>query len=458
MKDYAQLTYNHAPIFVQNLLVSFYGLKLQNERYGRGADLHYSELLGSEWYGVGQIEDLQNKLFLQIIRHAFNTVPFYRQWQKEAGVDVTCIRSIADVEKLPIISKDQIRKDPSAFCSELYLNKRRAFWLETSGTTGTPLKVLCDWDSRRRHYAFWRRLRSWYGINPGDSRATFFGRIVVPPEQARPPFWRYDRVGKNLIFSSFHLSDENLIHYYQALEKYNPKEVIGYPSSIYLVARYMVRHGKASLRPRCVFTTGETLLPYQREIIEEAFDCRVADQYGCTEMAIFVSQCEKGEYHLHPEHGVVEILEPDQNGEGVAVCTSFVNRAMPLIRYNLRDNLRLAARECECGRFFPVLDYIAGRADDSILLPDGRRIGRFSPFFKGILGLREVQVVQKEDASLDIYAVADEVESQQAIRNSILQNFKNRLGTEVKLKLHFIKSIDKQKNGKFQAAISLIKK
>ena len=86
-------------------------------------------------------------------------------------------------------------------------------------------------------------------------------------------------------------------------------------------------------RPRLIVTTAETLLAFQRETIERAFSCPVTDQYGCTEMALFISQCEHGSYHVHPEYGIVEVLDerdrPVAPGEeGEVVCTGFVNRAM----------------------------------------------------------------------------------------------------------------------------------
>ena len=93
------------------------------------------------------------------------------------------------------------------------------------------------------------------------------------------------------------------------MRDFAPDEVIGYPSSVYQLARQVRDSGQPPLAPRVVFTTAETLLAHQREAIEAAFACPVIDQYGCTEMAFFASQCEHGTMHVHPEHGCLEALD-----------------------------------------------------------------------------------------------------------------------------------------------------
>ena len=94
--------------------------------------------------------------------------------------------------------------------------------------------------------------------------------------------------------------------------------------------------------PKAIITSAETLFDYQRETIEEVFGCPIFDQYGCAEQVVFVSQCEKGNYHIHPEFGFVEFLRDDGNRAQVGeparlICTGFTNHAMPLIRYDIGD-------------------------------------------------------------------------------------------------------------------------
>ncbi|MBK8185300.1 MAG: hypothetical protein IPK63_21300 [Candidatus Competibacteraceae bacterium] len=169
------------------------------------------------------------------------------------------------------------------------------------------------------------------------------------PEQNKSPFWRYDFAQNNLLMSSYHLSEKNLPSYYNKLKIYAPEEIIGYPSSLYRIARYILDSGKQPLKPYVVITTAETLLAYQRVALENAFACPIIDQYGCTEMAFFASQCEYGTMHFHPEHSIVEILDQNADlaneGTGALISTGLVNQSMPLIRYKVGDRVSIASEK-----------------------------------------------------------------------------------------------------------------
>ncbi|GAB6194027.1 hypothetical protein JCM39068_37790 [Desulfocastanea catecholica] len=215
------------------------------------------------------------------------------------------------------------------------------------------------------------------------------------------------------------------------------------------------------IHPKAVITTAETLLLQQRELIEDVFGRPVFDQYGCAEMALFVSQCEHGEYHLHPEHGFLEVLnrEGEQvvpGEEGRAVCTNFVNMAMPLIRYDLGDLVVMSDKNCHCRRQFPVIQQIVGRFDDILIAPDGRPLGRLTPAFKDLPGVYESQIIQKDIHSLEIKMVTDILFTESVMQELIYQ-LRKRVGKDMNLKIKIVDNIPKDKNGKFRTVISAVK-
>ncbi len=453
--------YYQSPIFFQNIMVSAYGAILAYRRYGRSSKIYSEELKKVQWFTKERIKGLQEKLFLKFVKHALTTVPFYRDWYRNSGLQFGDISGLSDIEKLPIIEKDHIRENPTRFCSDIYLKRRDTFWLSTSGTGGKPIKILCDKESRRRHYAFWTRFREWHGIAPGTKRATFFGRIMGLPDQEKPPFWRYDFFGRNILFSSYHLSEKNLSYYYEKLMDMQPMEIIGYPSSLFAIAKYIKKTGRTEIRPRRVITTAETLLPYQRDLIEGAFRCKVADQYGCTEMAFFISQCEYGSYHIHPEHGFVEVINKEgkcvENEHlGELVCTGLVNMAMPLLRYRLGDQISLSSKKCKCGRSFPMVKEILGRVDDILVTPDGRPLGRLDPVFKALTAIYETQIIQKDKVTLEIRMVVDPNFTGKHMRE-FMYELRKRTGNEMKIEIRIVDEIPKDSNGKFRAVVSMLK-
>ncbi len=449
--------YFSSPIFLQNILVSLYGYKLYRERYGDNASKYNKKLEESESFNFEKMYKLQEENFLKVVHHAINTVPYYQDWAFNNHIAVGDFNSLNDLLHLPILEKEEIRKDPSRFLSSIYRGRRDLFTLNTSGTSGKPLTIYCDSNSRTHHYAFFTRLRNWFDLNQDSRRITLFGRIILRPEQDNPPFWRYDFFQKNLLMSSYHLSEKNLPFYIKKINSYLPDEIIGYPSSIYQLAKYIVKHELSPLTLKVVITTGETLLPHQRMLIEKAFSCPVIDQYGCVEMAFFASQCQYGSMHLHPEHGIMEVT--DFSGQrvlagesGVAVTTGLINFAMPLLRYKVGDIISISDKVCACKRAFPILERIEGRMDDILTTPDGRPLGRLGPLMRGRKGIYETQIIQRALDRLEFKIVRDD-SFDDFEQKCFLYEIRKRVGPEMKIDFTFVNSIEKNNNGKFKTVI-----
>ncbi len=458
MVNWKERLYYNSPGWLQDLAVSTMGLQLRRRRYGP-AGRTFSELLDrTQRLSAAELENLQRESFADLVRFALDQVPFYRDLVRRDPSLGDRPPSLDDIARLPIIDKGMLRETPERFHAERGSYRGPVFSLGTSGTSGTPLKLLCDSPARQRHYAFWTRLRRQNGIPDGALRATFFGRVILAPDAETPPFWRRDRAQNILLFSSYHLAERNLPHYYRKLCEVAPREIIGYPSSLYQVARYIVREGLPFPAPRVVFTTAETLLAQQRATIGEAFGAPVIDQYGCTEMVIFAAQCVHGGYHLHPEHGYLEILDdrdrPVGPGEtGSAVCTGFLNRAMPLIRYRLGDRLMAGSGSCPCGSAFPLLGGIEGRLDDVLLTVDGRPLTRLDPVFKTLGGIAEAQIIQQERDLLVVRLVPDGV-FDEAGERALIGELQKRAGRGMRIRIEQVAEIPKDRNGKFRAVIS----
>ncbi|WP_323750784.1 hypothetical protein [Marinobacter sp.] len=460
MKKNIQNLYLSLPVSVQNILVSIYGIGIYRQRYGFGSRKFDKCLNVSQYYSQEQMRDYQDKKFLYIAKLSIRYVPFYRDWAKRNNVELDDFKSIKDLKYFPVIEKKQIQESPGSFISDRHRD-RKLIELSTSGSTGTPLKIYCDQKTRTFHYAFFTRVRSWYGINKRSKRATFLGRVVVSGKQKTPPYWRYDAVQKNLIMSSYHLSEENMEFYYRELNKFKPEEIFGYASSIYFLALYIMRQNLNPIQLKIVMTTAETLMPYQREVIEKAFNCVVVDQYGCTEMAFFASQCKSGSMLFHPEHSVIEVRDHGSGiirntGSGELVATSLINEAMPLIRYRVGDSVLISEMNDVLYPSFPKITELEGRTDDLIYTKDGRKIGRLSPIFRSDKNIKSSQVVQKIDGSVDIYVVPDQGYTT-THRELILSEAAERIGCSLSINVFEVDCLKKENNGKFRPVKSFYK-
>lgn len=458
MNPLLEKLYYKSPVLLQNLAVSLMGLKLRRERYHSAGKAMLEQLMRSQNFNAEQMHELRTQQFVHLARHAISSTRYYRDWARKLGISANDIQSLEDLEKFPVIEKAYIRTHAADFRADNPELQKHQFVLNTSGTTGTPLTVYSDIISRSKHYAFFTRLRAAYGVVEGDKRATLFGRIILTADQTSPPFWRYDCTQRNLLMSSYHLTEANLIHYYNQLVSYRPAEIFAYPSSIYAIAAFIVAKGLPPITLKLVMTTAENLLPHQREVIQRAFNAPLVNQYGCTEMAFFCSELPESGMVFHPEHGFAEVRDSHGNiqpyGQGELLATGFINYSMPVIRYLVGDQVNIGPYDHQ-GRQ-PLLD-VAGRIDDVIYTLQGAPVGRLDPIFKGGSGIKCAQIYQFADARVELRLVPDENYTSthgQSLKDELIK----RLGSETPIDLVITNDLAKEKNGKFRPVVSLFKK
>ncbi len=445
--------YFRAPVWLQEVLLSAYGWRLRFLRYGREHRRVLDELRRSQWLSPDEIEALQLARLNEVLRRAQSTVPLYRDRLPAAP-----LAALGQLAEVPVLRKEDLRAPRDVLVSREFAG-RRLVRIHTGGTTGTPLTVYCDRATLQRNYAFFARLLEWAGVPPRARTATFAGRTLVPPAQRTPPFWRRNAAGNALLFSSYHIAPSTLGHYVRSLADFRPELIDSYPSSIEPIARYVLESGITSIRPRAVVTSSETLDPAVRALVGQAFGCPVLDHYGSAEMAALVAQCAHGSYHVNPEFGVVEVVRPDGSpaapGEpGEIVATGFINPVMPIVRYATGDLARRREGTCPCGRAFPMLAGIEGRADDVIVTPDGRRIGRLDPVWKAVSSVHEAQIVQVAADRVRVDVAGDAVTDDD--RAALLRELANRLGPTMRIEVARVERIPRTARGKFRAVVNLV--
>lgn len=399
--------YRRSPVVIQHAMATAFGVKERALRH-RGRFREYVDQLdGDQWRTPEHLHQIQAARLRAMIAFCVEQVPYYSSLFNKLGLTPGDIGGPADLRLIPVLDKESLRADPEAF-RPLGL-RERIVAQTTGGTTGTPLRYWVTASAVQYNYAAYEaRFRNWAGVALGDRMASINGRKIVPIEQAKPPFWRHNLAFNQLYLSAYHLTEENLPRYVDQLEKYRPKVIVGYASSVHLIADFMNRSGSAGrVRPTAVLVSSETLFGWMRDDIERAFGCKVHDGYGLGELAAFITECSSGGMHISPEYGVVESVEID--GEKRLVATGLFNRAMPLLRYDTGDVIELAdtSRHCPCGRGLPLVDELVGRSDDFVVTPEGRSIGPapLSLAFQSVAGIREAQIRQDDPSAVTVSLV-----------------------------------------------------
>lgn len=447
--------YFHLPDSFKNTIAMTYSIINDSKRYGGVFKEHLANLERNANHSASEIAQDQLQKLKQILIHAGTTVPYYTQLYKKIKFEPTQINTLDDLKQIPILDKETVRNYQDDFISSLNVGKR--IITHTSGTTGKALKLFVSKETEQLSYAGVWFHYGWSGIKRGARIATFSGHPVAEAERTQPPFWVFNRIENELLFSSQHITPQTLPAYITALDNFKPDLIRGYPSSVYLIALHLLESGK-TITPKAVYTSSETLLDFQRKVIEDAFDCQVFSYYGNAERVAQILQCTEGNFHILTETCVVEVLNPDgspteKGEEGDLVCTGLINRVMPLIRYKIGDRAIPASAPCPCGRNSPILRTITGRVDDIIITPEGRHIGRLGHVFKNTLNVKEAQIIQNDIHSIVVKIVPRQNYTAED-KNMILSELRFRLGYEINISIEEVLQIPRTKNGKQRFIIS----
>lgn len=463
MAGWQNKLYNKLPVFLQNLAVSMYGYQWQKRRFG---GIFEEELRGfkeRENFSFEQWTGYQEELLRKLLLHAIETVPYYREKYTEADFSSGSFKSfkIDDLQRLPFLEKNELRKYGTSTLVSTKPEPKGEFFA-SSGSTGTPTEILFSYPMHQRWSAgFEARIRDWAGVDRFTARGMIGGRRVVPEGNAKPPFYRYNFIEKQVYFSAYHISPANVPDYLEAIKKYRLQYMTGYAVSNYLLAKFFYDAGVEVPRLKAVITSSEKLTSEMREIFRKVYGCKTYDSWSGVEACGLISECEHGSLHISPDLGIIEVL--DEQGKpcppgvrGEVVCTGLVNFDQPLIRYRIGDSISLSDRTCECGRNMPVVEEIFGRIEDVVVGPDGREMVRFHGLFIGIPKILESQVIQHDYADFTIKVAVQEPLSQDEI-NLIRKRLHSQLG-EVNVVIEQVDNIPRGPNGKFKAVISHIKR
>lgn len=385
-------------------------------------------------------------------------MPYYHQLFKTSGLTADDFRNFEDLKKLPILEKSIIRENPESLLDER-LDRKNLISLSTSGTTGTPLILYRTKYLNAAAFAFLEvRNHAMAAMRRRINRSVSIGgHLVAAPNRKRPPFWVYNKRWNQLYMSSYHLSNETLGSYVDQLRKFKAEYIEGYPSSVSAIAQYIVENKLGPVEFKVCFTTAEILTDEQRNLIKQAFKCRTYDQYGCGELAILATECSQGNMHLSPEISYVEVVDqndhpvpPGQTGQ--LICTTLFNKVQPLIRYRIGDRGALDEKNiCPCGSSMPLLKSIEGRSDHVLITKDGRKIGRLDPIFKGVEGVREAQIIQR-DYDVFIIKIMPARDFSEKDKAVLIENLAQRVGP-ANIQILTVDTIERTASGKFRAII-----
>lgn len=440
--------YDRSPIFFQNIMVSVSGYQRNVTRYGKAYYDYLKFLSDFDTWPLERKLEYQRQELIKFIRYAVSNSKFYKELYK--NVDIESIKDIDDLKRLPIVDKEMLRENINDVVT---ISKKGAVEGHTGGTTGKSLVVLYTPEDMMKRMAMLDHFKARVGfLHRKMKRATFNGKHIVPPNQKKKVFWRYNAACKQMIYSSFHITEDNMKYYVDSLNKYKPQAIDGFFSCMCDIANYIERHNiKLEFTPIAIFPTSETVTKAGRELLERVFKCKVYDQYASSEGAPFVTECKEQVLHMELATGVFEHFK---EGSDEILVTSFMTHGTPLIRYRIGDSMSFDEGSiCKCGIESPIVKEIQGRRLDFLYTAEGAKInaGNVANLFKNIPNaIIRAQAVQEKMDEIIIKLEIDKKLYKTEYDDLLKKEFIHKFGKETKIIIEHVDEIPREKSGKFR--------
>jgi len=421
------------------------------------------ELRKSQHWSLEKIQESQLKKLNILLSQAINNSDYYKEKLKHISLP---LKSLNDLNKIPILTKDDIRSNVEEIkCKNI--PDKRFFAARTGGSTGVPMIYFWDTQGMDANRASVYRSAEWANTKLGERTIQMSGSHFDYTQAQNLKNKIVYFLQRFRDFNIAYLTEERLEKYYQELLQYKPTSIWGYAGGINAFAEYIDKKHPDTKFPfiKAIMTSSETLRPEQREIINKVFgENKVYDQYGSRELYIASECSEHDGYHIHADVLIAEIVDANGNsvkpGElGRVILTDLTNHAFPFIRYEIGDLGTMdEAKTCGCGMALPKLKSIQGRIADVIILKDRLLTApNFTLIFSDKQGVQAYQVRQYKIDEIEVIMVPDEHYNDE-FENYVRTSIESMLENQATLKITLADEIELPESGKRRYIISNISK
>ncbi|MEW5803023.1 MAG: hypothetical protein AB1847_13060 [bacterium] len=383
-------------------------------------------LLESQYWPLDKLKRYQWEKLKKILEYSYENIPYYHELFQRKNIKPQDIQTPHDLHKIPILTKSIIQENIDDLVSNS-IDKSQIILNSTGGSTGTPLNFYQD-----QSFVDWAdaaRTRAWKyfpGLEKDEFEAVLWGseRDIGKGLNLSRVLYYALREG-NLNLNTFDLDSQLIKKYFLYFWFMKPRILRGYASSLFYIAKFIEENNIRINYPQSIVSTAECLWPSMREKIEQVFNAKIYNSYGCREVSQIATECEEHKgLHIVMENQYVEVIDND------IIVTNLNNYAMPFIRYKIGDMAQGISEEpCACGRNSSRLIDLMGRDNENIVLEDKKVINAifFQYLFFGNKSVEKFQViyfkkVNKLQIRLQLSSESEEI--LEIIRKKIYNNFK----------------------------------
>jgi phenylacetate-CoA ligase len=416
-------------------------------------------------HSLEKIIAIQRRRIRSLVHYAYSQVPHYRELMDRMHLRPDDFRTAEDLERLPLLSKEELLEAPLRFIGTDYRGGKRLL-LHSSGTSGRARTIVYDSRALFMAFAYGYRQRKALTSVVGRSfgyRELDLSRAGSLGSQLRAFYEQHSWIPAGIdLRRRFVSPSEPFESIRKGVNQFRPDVIRGYGSLLGVFFRWL-HDGKLTLvRPKALHYGGDRMAEPDRRLIEEHFGIPVFSTYQAAEALLIAFQCEHRQgFHISMDQVAVRVVdergrsvEPGSTGE--VILTNLTNRATVLINLKLGDVVKVGKRPCPCGCPLPVLDSVEGRADDLISVPGGASLHALStlPPLQAVPGVVQVQLVQRELCRFELRVVCAWEADWHMTRARLEEAFYSVLGRDVDLQVERVERLAADPSGKLRGVIS----
>jgi phenylacetate-CoA ligase len=422
-------------------------------------------LKNSQWWSAGELKDWQFEHLNRLISHAARNVPYYSILFEKLGISLDKKIDQEIWKTIPMLSRKDIRGLEKKLFAKSYPTSLGNFgFVSTGGSTGLPVTIKKTeydgfiWDSMNLREEIWHKdfflgtIANFKGINSDlfssdsfqSNAQEFAGGIIIQNWGAPTDIvWKTGKMG--IMQPGKPLSD--LANFLLELK---PDYLLIKPSHLRLLLSYFHENQLKLDSLISVWTMSEEVDDNLRGFCKDIFGCGIISNYSSAEVGYIALQCpEESNLHIMAEANYVEVI--NQAGQecapgelGKVVVTPLHNYAMPLIRYEIGDEVGLQ-----------TIRRIVGRTANFLVLKNGnKRQIDFSHYrLSAIRSIREFQLVQRSLEKIELRLVVTNQFTSTELE-SINQMMKNTFSKDFGYEINFFEQLPRTKSGKLMQFIS----
>lgn len=448
MMNLLEFIYNHSPIFLQNLMVSVQGKIFMQQRYTK----HYYEELEKLKECI-DFNKLQKERFNEFYNYTKKNSEYYSEKLKSFSVSI----NIEDLNSLPIITKEDIRKNIESIITK---DKKNLIKMGTGGSTGKSMTYYTNNYDMSRKIAYLDYFKEQHGVFKGMKRVSVGGKKIIPNKQRKKVFWRYNKPLNQLMLSSYHADGDNLKYYIEKLNEFKPETLDGFTTVLHRIAQYILDNNvKLTFKPIAIFPTAEALTDEMKNDIESAFKCPVRNQYASSEGAPFITENSDGKLEINIATGVFE-FEKIQDNIYELIVTGFYTTSTPLLRYKIGDSVELEEELPENYTQNDVkIKKIIGRNNDFLQSREKGIVTNIN-LSTAIRTLEtdviESQFIQNNLDLVEVYLVVSKSANKSNLLKKLESELRIRFGYSTEFEFEFVDKLTKTQGGKTRFTINNI--